>query len=124
MNGSGIDGVTNSFAAGLWWIEFIMEAAIIGLYEISIDGTMRDNYYQSIWKLDQGKYEPTVFYYASMLANLAGSEGTFIIPSLTGGISHKIKTWAFESAFLMKILILNKDMNSSLSGKVLINVES
>lgn len=22
MNGNGIDGITNSFAAGLWWIEF------------------------------------------------------------------------------------------------------
>lgn len=36
VDGEGIDGVTNSFAAAIWWIDFLMEAALYGIYDVTI----------------------------------------------------------------------------------------
>lgn len=41
-----------------------------------------------------------------------------MIPAVTAGSSGKIKVWGFESVFLNKFLILNKDTNATLFGKV------
>lgn len=70
VNGSGIDGVTNTFAAAVWWIDFAMEAALYGLIDVSIDATIRNNYYQSIFG-PPPTFAPTSLYYGSLMAILA-----------------------------------------------------
>ncbi len=45
----GIDGVTNTFAAAVWWIDFLMEAALHGFYDVSIEAARRTGNYQSIF---------------------------------------------------------------------------
>lgn len=49
-----------------------MEGAIFSLIDVSFDGTFRDGYHQSMWIKTQSGYKPSIFYYAGMLANLAG----------------------------------------------------
>lgn len=41
-----------------------------------------------------------------------------IIPSLSPGSSSNIKVWGLESTFKFRVVILNKDTNSSASGEV------
>jgi hypothetical protein len=49
---------------------------------------------------------------------------TVIKPALSAGTSGNVKVWGFQSNFLYKILIINKDTNTSLAGKVTIYAQA
>ena len=48
VEGDGIDGVTNSFAAAIWVVDFTMEAALFQFYDINFEGHMYDGNFQGI----------------------------------------------------------------------------
>lgn len=62
---------------------------------------------------------PTSLYYASIFMIYAiSSYPKITIPYYTPGSSGNIKAWGFESTYIHRYLIINKDTNVSLNGKV------
>lgn len=98
VQSNGIDGVTNTFAAAIWWIDFIMESTLYTLSDVSIEGAANINNFQSVFG-HAPNFAPTSLYYGSLMAILAG-EGTpnIIIPSIYEGTSGRIKIWGLYSS--------------------------
>lgn len=122
--GQGIDGVTNTFAAAVWWIDFLMQAALHGFFDVSIEAARRSGNYQSIFG-QPPLYAPTSLYYGSLMAILASEKSPRImLPMVTAGASGNIKVWGTEATLFQKFLILNKDTNTLLTGVVNIKVRA
>lgn len=122
--GNGTDGITNTFAAAVWWIDFIMESLAYSLSDVSIDGSANFYNFQSVFK-QAPSFAPTALYYGSIMAILAGElNPRIIIPSLYEGTSSRIKIWGLSSPTKFKFLIINKDTNESLNGYVNLQVKS
>ena len=49
VEGDGIDGVTNTFAAALWYIDFMMEVSLFGFYDSFYDSHIKAGNYQSVF---------------------------------------------------------------------------
>ena len=60
-----------------------------------------------------------------IFTNLCGrGYPSIVIPSISGGISSKIKAWGFETVDKFRVVILNRDQNTTLNGVAFIQVQS
>lgn len=118
--GKGIDGVTNTFAAGIWVIEMMLEYAQMGGYEIDYNyDVFRGNYQAFLGAAPD--FRPTPLYQALLFATMLRDGSPYIIlPKMYAGTSSKIKVYVLNvlSRNAIRIVIMNKDTNSSLDGKV------
>lgn len=118
--GNGVDGLTNTFAAALWAIDIILEFTIMNGLEIDFNHEVREGNFQSILGPLPG-LKPTPLYYGLIFATLM-RDGTpkVVLPSTKGLISSKIKVFGLTTGEIFKIILLNKDTNTSLNGTVLV----
>ena len=118
VNGEGIDGITNSFAAAIWWIDFLMESVFYEFFDVSIEGAIRNGNFQSLLG-PPPTFTPTSLYYASLFFIYATEKyPTVVLPTILSALSPKIKIFGMESSYIIKYLIINKDSNPSLNGNV------
>lgn len=124
MEGDGVDGVTNTMAAAIWYVDFFLEAALYYMYDVNWEGDIYSGNYQSFLG-PAPSYTPSAIYYAMIFANLArDGSPTVVLSSTTAGTSDKIKVWGLETRKLFKFVILNKDPNPALNGKVNVQLQS
>ena len=124
MEGNGIDGVTNSFAAAIWFIDFFFECALFGFYDVHYEGHISSDNFQGV--LGPGPaFQPSSIYYAMIFTILSGNGyPSIVIPSVSGGISSKIKAWGLETVENFRVVLLNRDQNTTLNGVVYVQVQS
>ena len=120
VEGDGIDGVTNSFAATIWVIDFALIALKHSLFDIS---------YYSSGEFQRAlgvapDYTPNSAYLGLVFLSLIRNEGPSVVDATISGASQNIKIYTFSSYLKKKIVILNKDMNTSLNTTVKIMVQS
>jgi hypothetical protein len=114
----GVNGLTNSFAAAIWAIEFTMEWIIKGGFHISYFNPIGSPSFQSIF--GQAPYfQPTALYYGHLMAIIINNFQPWImIPTVVSGTSSKIKAYGFDNYGYYAVLILNKDTSPSANGTV------
>jgi hypothetical protein len=116
-NDSGVDGVTNSFAAALWALD--ISIAFTAMSGISI------NFYNPLTPSNQSvfgaapNFEPGAIYYGLLFAIYAlRSYPKVEMVTVTPGTSQSIKVYGLDSYSYYRVLIINKDINPSISGVV------
>ncbi len=116
--GEGVDGVTNTFAAAVWALDIILEFMLMNSMEIDFNHEIREGNFQSILGTD---FKPTPIYYGMLFAVFI-RHGTpeIILPSSKAVLSSRIKTYGLSDGQIFKVLLLNKDTNTSLNGTVLV----
>ena len=92
----GIDGLTNSFAAAIWVVEFMMEWILAGGYRAAMYNPIGIPSFQSV--LGQAPtYRPSALYYGLLTFLAPNFLGGYIIrPVSEAGTSSKIKAYGFE----------------------------
>lgn len=114
-NNSGIDGVTNSFAAALWAIDISMELAILSGCFINFYNPMGPSN-QSLFGAAPN-FNPTPLYYGVLFAVYAMKDQPVIdYTSVSAGTSQNIKAYGLDLGTEYRVLILNKDTNPNASG--------
>jgi len=115
---NGIDGLTNSFAAAIWAIEMSMEFAIMGGIRMDFFNPVANASYQSV--IGQAPlYNPSSLYYALLFTIIANKNSPFIErPTITAGSSASIQSYGLNQDTSYAFILLNKDMNQNLAGKV------
>jgi len=123
VSAAGVDGVTNSFAAALWALDFSLKYMSIGGYFASFYTSFSNNN-QSV--LGPSPYfGPQGLYYGLLFANYAISKyAQFITPNVTAVGSQFIKVYAFDVWGFYRVVLINKDLNSSSNGTVDIALNS
>jgi hypothetical protein len=96
-----------------------MEFCLMHGITLSYHNVLSDTNFQKL--LGPGpKFKPTALYYAMLFLIYTGRDyPTLVLPYLVNNntyISKNIKAWGFTSTKSFKVLILNKDMNASLTG--------
>ena len=120
IEGDGIDGVTNTFAAVLWLIDFSLEVSLYSVYDISYYSS--GEYQRAIGMGPD--YKPNAAYLGLIFLSLIKDGSPKLVnPTLTG-TSHNIKIYTFSTYLKKKIVILNKDTNKSLNGTIKIKIQS
>lgn len=121
-NDSGIDGITNSFAAALWAVDISMELAILSGCFI--------NFYNPMGSSNQSffgaapSFDPSALYYGALFAIYAMRDQPIIYyTSVAAGTSQNIKAYGLDVGTDYRVLILNKDMNANASGNVEITLQ-
>lgn len=121
-NDSGIDGITNSFAAALWAVDISMELAILSGCFI--------NFYNPMGPSNQSffgaapSFDPSALYYGALFAIYAMRDQPIIYyTSVAAGTSQNIKAYGLDVGTDYRVLILNKDMNANASGNVEITLQ-
>lgn len=93
IEGNGIDGVTNTFAAAIWLVDFLMEATMYYFWDISYYSS---GDYQKILGTNSDNFKPTSLYTAMIFITLIRSGSpTLLTPTVFPGSSSKIKIWGF-----------------------------
>jgi hypothetical protein len=94
VEGDGIDGVTNTFAATVWLVDFIIEALISNFVFVDVANT---GAYQRVLGEPPG-FKPTPLYYGLMFISLArDGNPEFLIPTTEYGESGSIKVFGLET---------------------------
>ena len=94
VEGDGIDGVTNTFAATVWLVDFIIEALISEFVFVDVANT---GAYQRVLGEPPG-FKPTPLYYALIFISLArDGNPEFLIPKTEYGESGSIKVFGLET---------------------------
>jgi hypothetical protein len=118
----GVDGITNSFAAGLWAIEMAMEFSILGGVRINFFNPVAGTSYQSVIG-EAPLYQPSSLYYALLFTIIANQNSPYIeLPVIKAGSSSNIKAYGLNQAASYGFILLNKDMNQNLTGTVKVYV--
>lgn len=118
--GNGVDGVTNTFAAALWALDIILEFMQMKGWEIDFNHEVRNGNFQSILG-PAPELKPSAIYYGMIFASIIRDNAPeIVLPSSSAIISSKIKAYGFSDGIKFKILLINKDTNASLNGKVLV----
>jgi hypothetical protein len=119
--GEGVDGVTNTFAAAIWALDIILEFMLMNSVEIDFNHEIREGNFQSILGTD---FKPSPIYYGMLFAVFI-RHGTpeIILPSTKAVLSSRIKAYGLSDGQTFKVLLLNKDTNTSLNGTVLVKSE-
>ena len=119
-SGLGINGITNSFASALWAIDMALEFRLLGGSGIKFVIDLDPNNYHSVLG-PAPTYTPNPIYYGlMMLSFLSYVNPEIILPTIRGGSSLNIKSYAFGIQNQMQIVILNKDVRENASGIVVI----
>ena len=113
MEGMGIDGVTNSFAAAIWALDFTISFAKMKGKYIDFFTTFKDSYQSVIGKAPN--FEPSPIYYGIMLTIYCLSDYNVIYTVKATGNNSQIKAYIFGNK---NLLIINKDTNPNLTGYV------
>ena len=122
MEGDGKDQYTNSMATAIWAIDFTLECALLGFYDIHFDGRINKDNKQGF--LNEG-FEPQALYYAMIFNSLMMSGSpSIILPDVKAGTSSKIKIWGLKTIDKLSFVILNKDTNPDLNGTIEIVAKS
>ena len=114
----GIDGLTNSFAAGLWAIEMSMEFAILGGTTISFFNSLKDGSFQS------GTGSPPSFKQSSLIVALyfmsafVQNYPDIYLPTVVPSGSSSILIYYLDYITTKGFIALNKDLNPSASGYI------
>lgn len=69
--GDGVDGVTNTMAAAIWFVDFIMETVMYNIYDVHWDGNIYDGNYQAFFG-PAPDFEPQPIYYAAIALGIFG----------------------------------------------------
>jgi hypothetical protein len=118
----GIDGLTNSFAAALWAIEMIMEFSIMGGIRLDFYNPIGNASFQSVVGLGPN-FSPSPLYAGLLFAIIANQFSPYIqIPTVSPGISSSIKIYGLDFYSTFGVLILNKDINSNMTGYVKVSM--
>lgn len=123
-NGPGIDGVTNTFAAAIWAIDFALEFAMFGGRSIRFPCDVTNGSLQTMLG-PAPNYTPTPLYYAMMfLSSLSYTGPNVGMASVIAGTSSNIKAYSLTVNNQFQIILLNKDTNPNASGVVQILIYS
>ena len=118
--GDGVDGITNTFASALWALDMILEFIQMNGWEIDFNHEIRNGNFQSILGAAPD-LKPNPIYYGLIFATIMRDNAPeIVLPSSKAIISSKIKSYGFSDGLIFKILLINKDTNESLNGKVLV----
>jgi hypothetical protein len=121
-NDSGINGVTNSFAAALWALDISLEfAAMSGYFMSFFNPLIASNH--SIFGPGPD-FNPTAIYYGLLFAVYA-LQGlpTIFKTTIVGGTSQNIKAYGIEIYYDYRVLIINKDTNPNITGVVEVTLD-
>lgn len=114
----GVPGLTDSFAAAIWAIEFIMEFFYIDGFRMDFYNSFKQGARQGILG-SNGGYTPTALYSALLLADLAVLNGPYIDKTVvTPGLSSSINMYGLDNYNTYGVLLLNKDNDTTHSGEV------
>lgn len=120
----GVPGLTNSFAACIWAIEFAMEFFFASGFRINFFTTFANGSYQGPFGPGP-EFAPTGIYYAMMMVNLVVRDFPYIQQTvITSGASSSIRVYGFDYYYTYGFLILNKDTNGTRTGEVKIKIKS
>jgi hypothetical protein len=112
-NDTGVDGVTNTFAAAIWALDISLRFASRGGSFIRHYSPFSPSN-QSILGMPP-YYQPSPIYYGLLMANMMLYERPrFISPSVIAVNSTRIKVYAMAK----RIMIINKELDSSVKGNV------
>ena len=114
----GIDGVTNTFASAIWAIDIYLEFNLMTGWEIDFNHKIFAGNFQSILG-PAPDFKPSPIYYGLIFASII-RDGTpaVIIPAQQAHLSSRIKVYGLSTGDIFKVLLINKDMNKTLSGVV------
>lgn len=119
----GVPGLTDSFAAAIWAIEFMMEFFYVDGFRIDFYNSFKQGSKQGIFGTSGG-YTPTPIYPALLLANLAVLEGPYIDKAVvTPGLSSSINIYGFDNYNTYGVLLINKDNDTTHSGEVAVKLK-
>lgn len=122
-NDSGINGITNSFAAALWAIDISAAFTTMGGRFINFYNSLNVSYQSVLGKAPY--FSPGALYHGLLFAIYALSPNPtlsqypiFTFATVIPGLSSNIKIYGFSFSSAYRVLIINKDMNPNLNGTV------
>jgi len=116
-DGGGADGVSNSYAASLWVVDTIFQAALAGASGINLQSGGQQP------GVAIADYSGTVLgaqpvFYGALLAGMAGS-GTLLNTQLSEGALNAT-AYAVQTATGMSLVLVNKDATQSLDVSIVL----
>lgn len=125
IEGTGVDGVTNTMVSAIWALDTLLEGAKFGLERILLKADPSNTDFISVFGAGPN-YDPQPIYYALLLMSIIQEKSYtyFLSPSVMQGSSQFIKVYGLKSGTAVSLVLLNKDTNTSVSGEVILNSTS
>lgn len=125
---SGIPGISDTFAAALWMVDWVLQSASIGIRRVYIQSGTQAPYspihphdYQGIRDWADNNYTAGILplaYGAYFLSEVVSYDDSLIISAIEGGNDTDYSSYAFwdESNSLRKFVVLNLELYKSNEG--------
>ena len=116
-NDSGVDGVTDSFAAALWALDISMAFSSMSGYSINFYSPLNDTNQSVIGAAPY--FQSGAIYYGLLFALYSLRDYPMMTTvTVASGISQSIKVYGMDSYVAYRVLIINKDLNPNASGVI------
>lgn len=124
INGGGVMGVSNVFAAALWGADYLFTSAELGVSSVNMHsngGILAGDAYAPIAvDANSGNFYARPLYYGMLLFHLAASEGAVPLP-ITVTSSANVSAYALLNADgRLVIVLINKDRMSDVRAHVVL----
>jgi hypothetical protein len=124
INGGGVMGVSNVFAAALWGADYLFTSAEQGVSSVNMHSNggilTGDSYAPIAMDADSGMFYARPLYYGMLLFHLAASDGAVPLPTTVSSRANLAAHALLNADGRLVIALINKDASSDVRAHVVL----